>query len=197
MDINVIASISLSLFLLMDPIGNIPIFISVLKKVKPSRQKFIIFRELIIALIVIIFFNFLGEYLLDLLKVSQPTIQIAGGIILFLISLKMIFPPIRGANHVEEENHEPFIVPLAIPFVAGPAVLAAVMLMHRSTPTSIMLISIFVAWVATTIILISSSFLQKLLGSRGITACERLMGLILILIAAQMFLEGLVLFLNR
>jgi small neutral amino acid transporter SnatA (MarC family) len=93
-----IASLSLALFLLMDPIGNIPIFISVLKKVKPKRQKIIIFRELIIALIIIIFFNFLGEYLLHLLKISQPTVQIAGGVILFLISIKMIFPPQKGAH---------------------------------------------------------------------------------------------------
>ncbi len=183
-----------SLFLLMDPVGNIPIFISVLKETEPKRQTWIIFRELMIALLVIIGFYFLGEYLLQMLRVEQYTVMIAGGLILFIIALRMIFP-----THVTEKDKngyhrekEPFIVPLAIPLVAGPAVLAAVMLYsHQSIPTMTAILAILIAWAVTTVILLSSNILKKVLHMRGILALERLMGLLLTLIAVQMFLEGL------
>ncbi len=185
-------SMAISLFLLMDAIGNVPIFIAVLKETTPKRQAWIIFRELIIALIIIIGFYFLGEYLLRFLQVEQYTVMIAGGLILFIIALRMVFP-----THVTEKTdvpkeREPFIVPLAVPLVAGPAVLAAVMLYsHQAIPMSIAIMAIIIAWVVTTIILLSSSFIKKVLGMRGIIALERLMGLLLTLIAVQMFLEGL------
>ncbi len=177
----------------MDPIGNIPIFLSVLKETNAKRQIKIIIRELIIALLIIICFYFIGEYLLQLLQVKHYTVMISGGIILFIIALRMIFP----MQHMMEKNgfrkdREPFIVPLAVPLVAGPAVLAAVMLYsHQDIPASITLTAIIIAWVASTIILICSNILKKILGMRGIIALERLMGLLLTLIAVQMFLEGL------
>lgn len=187
-----IVSISFSLFLLMDPIGNIPLFLSILKEIPPRRQRYIILRELIIALIVIILFNFLGDYLLSLLRVSQDTVQIAGGIILFMIALKMVFPAHKDIDVNGPHEREPFIVPLAIPLVAGPAVLAAVMLYAKQeTNKTVVIVSIVIAWFASTVILISSTILKKVLGWRGIIACERLMGLLLTLIAIQMFLEGL------
>ncbi len=192
-------SMAFAFFLLMDPIGNVPIFISILKDIDPVRQRKIIIRELIIALIIIIIFNFIGDALLKFLNVTMPTILISGGIILFLIALKMIFPVKRDPEVNSSHNKEPFIVPLAMPLVAGPAVLAAVMLysgQHENKPT-ILLGSIIIAWAASTIILLSSSFWKKLLGWRGLIACERLMGLILTLIAVQMFLEGVDLFLKQ
>ncbi len=185
-------AISFSLFLLMDPIGNIPFYISFLKGVEPRRQKVVIVRELLIALGVIILFSFLGNGLMDFLHVSSDTIQIAGGIILFLICLKMIFPSPTPPHH-EETAHftEPFIVPLAVPLVAGPSVLAAVMIYTRQeTDQLIMVGAILLAWSASLVILLASSYLKTLLGSRGILAMERLMGLILTLIAVQMFLSG-------
>ena len=183
---------AISLFLLMDPIGNVPIYLSILKEIPPKRQMWITFRELVIALLVIIGFYFVGEYLLELLQVQQYTVMVAGGIILFIIALRMVFPV-----HVKETNNhskdkEPLIVPLAIPLVAGPAVLAAVMLYsHQSIPILTAIMAIFAAWVVTTIILVASSGIKKILGMRGILALERLMGLLLTLIAVQMFLEGL------
>lgn len=183
---------AVSLFLLMDPIGNIPVFISVLKDISPARQRKIIFRELIIALFIIILFYFLGEYLLLLLKVKEYTVMIAGGIILFIIAINMIFP-----SHIKETNEynalkEPLIVPLAVPLVAGPAVLAAVMIYsHQPIPGVIALVAIVSAWILSMFILLAASGIKKLLGLRGIIALERLMGLLLTLIAIQMFLEGL------
>jgi multiple antibiotic resistance protein len=186
-------SLSISLFLLMDPIGNVPIFLSVLKETSIKRHFWIILRELIIALLVIIGFYFLGDYLLKSLQIKQCAVMIAGGIILFIIALRMIFP----ASHLaEKHNHrkegEPFIVPLAIPLVAGPAVLAAVILYsHEAIPATVTLSAIFLAWIASTAILLCSSIIKKFLGMKGIIALERLMGLLLTLIAVQMFLEGL------
>lgn len=187
-----IFSLSISLFLLMDAIGNVPIFISVLKELEPNRQRKIIFRELILALGIIIAFYFIGNYLLSLLNISQQAVLISGGIILFIIGLKLVFPPHGEESFKIEGGKEPFLVPLAVPLVAGPAVLATVMLYsHQKLPIWNVLTAILIAWAATTLILISSIPLKKLLGERGLVACERFTGLILIMIAVQMALNGL------
>jgi multiple antibiotic resistance protein len=190
-------SIAFSLFLLMDSIGNIPLYISFLKKLHPKRQRMVIFRELIIALCIIICFNFLGDGLMKFLHVENDTIQIAGGIILFLICLKMIFPPPVDANENLPHETEPFIVPLAVPLIAGPSVLAAVMIYSKQQTSWVMVGAILIAWTASLIILLSSSYLKEILGWRIIIALERLMGLILILIAVEMFLGGLGTFMAR
>ncbi len=191
-------SMAFALFLLMDSIGNVPIFVSILKDIDPARQRKIIFRELLIALLIIVTFNFLGDALLSFLNVKIATILISGGIILFLIALKMIFPAKPNPDLQLPQDKEPFIVPLAIPLVAGPAVLAAVMLYSGQHKDGLVTLgAIAIAWAASTLILLSSSFWKKLLGWRGLVACERLMGLILTLIAVQMFLQGLDIFLKQ
>lgn len=191
-------SIAFSLFLLMDSIGNVPLYLSVLKNLDPKRQRIVILREMIIALVIIILFMFLGDGLMTFLQISESTIQISGGIILFLICLKMIFPSKETPQESIPINEEPLIVPLAVPLVAGPAVLAAVMIYSRQEPHYWELIeAIFIAWFASLIILLSSSYLKKILGRRGLTALERLMGLILILISVQMFLTGLNRFMHQ
>jgi len=182
----------------MDPIGNIPLYIALLKGLPAKRQKIIIVREMVIALLVIILFNFIGEGLMHFLHVGHDTIQIAGGLILFLICLKMIFPPrINAINALSSsEDAEPFLVPLAIPLIAGPSTLAAVMIYARQETSGVMIGAILIAWFASLIILLAAPYLQKLLSPRGILAMERLMGLILILIAVQMFLSGVSAFLQ-
>lgn len=187
-----ILATAFSLFLLMDSIGNIPLYLSLLKNFDEKRQRAIILRELIIALIVIILFMFLGDALMSFLQISDSTIQIAGGVILFLICLKMIFPSKDDPQERIPLDQEPLVVPLAVPFVAGPAVLAAVMIYSRQNGSYwSMILAIIIAWFASLVILLASSFLKNILGWRGITALERLMGLVLILIAMQMFLSGL------
>ncbi len=183
-----------ALFLLMDPIGNIPLFIAILKDIPRKRQTQIILRELLIALVIMVLFNYLGDFLLSALQVTQYSILISGGIILFLIALKMIFPTKNDAELNPTGEKEPFIVPLAIPLVAGPAVLAAIIL-YSKTGSGPTIVAIIAAWIVSTLILLSSSFLNKIMGRRGILACERLMGLILTMVAIQMFLEGLAQFL--
>jgi multiple antibiotic resistance protein len=189
-------SMAFSLFLLMDSIGNIPLFISILKGIPHKRQMQIILREMVIALVIMILFNYLGDFLLDALQVTQYSVLISGGIILFLIALKMIFPT-KESEHTSTADKEPFIVPLAVPLVAGPAVLAAIILYSRQETGSMSsVLAIAAAWIVTTLILLSSTFLNKIMGQRGILACERLMGLVLTMIAIQMFLEGLAQFLT-
>lgn len=190
--------IAFSLFLLMDSIGNIPLYISFLKRVPQKRQRIVICRELLIALFIMIFFSFLGNGLMRFLHIHCDALQIAGGIILFLLCLKMIFPVPHDANGELPHDAEPFIVPLAVPLVAGPAVLAAVMIYAEEEASSFVMVgAILIAWLASLIILLSSSFLKSILGWRGITALERLMGLILILIAVEMFMNGVKTFMLR
>jgi multiple antibiotic resistance protein len=182
----------------MDPIGNIPLYIALLKDLDPKRQKIVICREMFIALVVIVIFTFIGEGLMNFLHVGNDTIQIAGGLILFLICLKMIFPPLVKENHaLLQEEREPFLVPLAIPLIAGPSTLAAVMIFARQESSFSLIGSILIAWTASLVILLAATNLQKILGARGILAMERLMGLILILIAVQMFLSGVTIFLHH
>jgi MarC family membrane protein len=193
-----ILSMAFSLFVLMDPVGNIPIFLAVLKEVPPRRQPVIILRELVLALIIILLFYFIGDGILTAFHVTQDAVMISGGIILFLVALKMIFPVAKDAEPTHPHDKEPFLVPLAVPMVAGPAVLAVVMLYsHQATGHVTVVSAILIAWIVSTLILLASSLLKKLLGWRGITACERLMGLVLTLIAVQMFLEGIKVFMGR
>ncbi len=181
----------MTLLLIMDPLGNIPLFLSVLKNVAPERRRTILIREIFFAYIVLLSFFFLGKYLLDLLSLQQETISIAGGIILFLIALRMIFPPERDMLADAPEG-EPFIVPLAIPLIAGPSTLAALLLL-RSEPgrTTEVLLAMTIAWAVAAIILFSSTLFYRVLKQRGLIAMERLMGMLLVMVAVQMFLNGL------
>lgn len=184
-------SISLSLFLLMDPIGNIPVYISLLKEITSKRSMWIIFREMAFALIIIFLFAFFGRGLLSVLDVTQDAVYIAGGVVLFMISVKMIFPEKTSVADSLFREGEPFIFPLAVPLVAGPSVLAAVMIYSKQVETQMTLyLAICIAWVISMLILLSSAYLKKWLGNRGISALERLMGLVLMLIAINMFLDG-------
>ena len=188
-------SISFSLFLLMNPFGNIPLYISLLKGIPPIRQRQIIVREMLIALFVMIIFIFIGKVLLQFLQISQATVMLSGGMILFLISLKMVFPPEEKKSEKDlAKITEPFIVPLAIPLVAGPTILSAVILYSHQANNFIMIGAISIAWAFVFLLLYFSPFLTKSLGERGITAIERLAGLIMVMIAIQMFLGGIALF---
>ncbi len=188
-------SMAFTLFLLMDPIGNIPIYLAILQKIDGRRKLWIIFREKIIALIVIIVFAYFGDDFLKSLGISHEAIFLAGGIVLFIMALKLTFPEDGSLLDSLAIDGEPLVFPLAIPLVAGPSVLAAVMIYsHQLENVSVLYIAIGIAWVGSTIILLGSTFLQKILGIRGIKAMERLMGLILMLIAINMFLKGVILF---
>jgi len=192
-----IASAALLLFLILDPLGNIPIFLSLLRKLPPHRQRVVLARELLIALGVLMAFLWGGKYALELMHLRQESVSIAGGIVLFLIGIRMIFPPPEGLMG-EIPDGEPFIVPMAIPLVAGPSGMAAVMLMGSNDPARLddWSLALLIAWGATAAILFSATMLYKWLGIRALTALERLMGMLLVAISVQMFLDGLATYLR-
>jgi multiple antibiotic resistance protein len=187
-----IASAAILLFLVMDPLGNIPVYLSALKAVDPSRQRHIVARELLIAYGILVVFLFAGKFILGLLHISDPALSIAGGIVLFLIAVRMVFPSSEWTLD-EHLTGEPFIVPLAVPYVAGPSALAAVMLLMSREPSRWpeWWAALSAAWVACAVILIFGSRLSRVFGQRGLIAMERLMGLVLVAVAVQMFLVGL------
>lgn len=185
-------SAALLLFFVMDPLGNVPLFLSALKAVDPARRTWVVARELLVAYGLLVAFLFVGRPLLDTLHISEPALTLAGGIVLFLIALRMVFPGVHGAL-AEESDGEPFIVPLAIPYVAGPSALATVLLLASSQPERHVdwFLAISGAWVATAAILLCGAGLARVLGTRGLTAVERLMGMVLVASAVQMALDGL------
>jgi len=185
-------STALLLFLVMDPVGNIPPFLTVLRNVDPTRRRKIIIRELTIALAVLMFFLFFGPFILKLLQIKGPALSIAGGIILFMIAIKMVFPVVEEAHTITERD-EPFIVPLAIPLVAGPSAIAMVLLLMTREPERWLewVLALVFAWIVCSAILLLSNKLSDLLGHKGLLAMERLMGMILTTVAVQMFITGL------
>jgi small neutral amino acid transporter SnatA (MarC family) len=187
-----IASAALMLFLILDPLGNIPVFLSLLRALPPARQRIVLARELLIALGVLCAILWGGKYGLELMHLRQESVSIAGGIVLFLIGIRMIFPPPEGLMG-EIPDGEPFIVPMAIPLIAGPSGMAAVMLMGSTDPGRLddWSIALLIAWAATAAILFSATILYRFLGPRVLTALERLMGMLLVAISVQMFLDGL------
>jgi len=180
------------LFLVMDPVGNVPLFVSVLTEVDRRRWAAIIVREHLIALAVLAAFLFFGPLVMRTLMIGEPSLSIAGGIILFLIALRMIFPPAEGIFGKSPEG-EPLVVPLAVPFIAGPSTMATILLMMSREPWQWLqwLVSLVAAWCLSLAVLLSASRLHRWLGARGLSALERLMGLLLTAVAVQMFVSGM------
>ena len=190
-------SAALLLFLILDPLGNIPVFLGLLKPLPAHRRRIVLARELLIALGVLFVFLWVGKYVLEAMHLRQESVSIAGGIVLFLIGLKMIFPTPEGMFG-DLPDGEPFIVPMAIPMVAGPSGMAAVMLFGTQEPDRMLdwTLALVIAWFGTAAILVSATYLYKVLGMRVRTAIERLMGMLLVAISVQMLMDGVSAFLG-
>ena len=180
------------LVIIMDPIGNVPVFLSVLKNVPIERRRKIIIRELLIALFILLFFLFIGRYILQSLQIAESSLGIAGGIMLFLIAIKMIFPGVN-AMVIHDEVHEPLVVPLAVPLIAGPSAIAAVILFMAQEPDRWVewTFVVFIACLISGVILVSSETLGRKLGNRALIAIERLMGIILVMVSVDFILDGI------
>jgi small neutral amino acid transporter SnatA (MarC family) len=191
MDISFISAVVI-LLLVMDPVGNIPLFISALRQVEPARRGRVILRECLIAFAVLLLFAFLGSTILGVLGLSDSALAIAGGIILFLIALRMIFRHPEGIFGIGAGG-EPFIVPLATPAIAGPAAIATVMLLVSRAPQRTLewSLAVTVAMLVTAVVLSAAERIAKLAGEPALAAFERLMGLILTAIAVEMLLRGI------
>jgi MarC family membrane protein len=183
-------SATILLVLITDPIGNIPIFANALKNVPPERRARVILREISIAFVLLLTFMFVGESFLRVMNLSELALQIGGGVILFLIALRMVFPPPAGA--VEEQMGEPLIVPLAVPAIAGPSALATVLLLVSQQPERRLewIGALCVTMLISAIVLVSAERIQRVIGTRLVTAIERLMGLVLVSVAIEMMLRG-------
>jgi MarC family membrane protein len=184
-------SATVLLILITDPIGNIPIFVNALKDVRPERRPWVILREVLIAFILLLSFMFVGEGFLRVMGLSQVSLQIGGGVILFLIALRMIFPPLQA--DVAEELGEPLIVPLAIPAIAGPSALATVLLLVSQAPGRRLewIGALCVTMVVSAVVLVLAERIQRVGGARFVIALERLMGLVLVAVSIEMMLRGI------
>jgi len=188
-----LASAVVILLLVMDPLGNIPLFVSLLKNVAPERRKRVILRECAIAFGLLLFFVFFGRWILDLLGLSDASLNIAGGVILFLIALRLVFKHPEGVFGADALDAEPFIVPLAIPSIAGPSAIATVILLVSRAPERMTdwILALAIASAVTLVLLLASERIARLLGLRGLAAVDRLMGLILTAIAVEMLMKGI------
>jgi multiple antibiotic resistance protein len=187
----------LTLFLIINPLGNMKHFLTLLEGLKSKRQCFVIAREMILALITMFVFSFFGEHIAGAFDLKQTTIYLASGLILFLSAIKIIFPP-KEDFIPRLHGEEPFLVPIAIPIIASPALLATIMLFSQTEPLMWpMVVSILVAWGLSVLLLLASRPILKMVGQNGLVAIERLMGMILILISIQRFMEGVLLFMGE
>jgi len=186
-----IFSAAVLLLLVIDPFGNVPVVMAALGTSKPARRRRIVLRECVIAYAILLAFMLGGRTFLEWLQLSEESLAIAGGIILFLIALRMVFRHPEGLFG-DLPGAEPFIVPLAVPSIAGPSALATVMLMVSRNPSQqfAWIVALTAAMVVATIVLLASYRLQRVLGDRGMVAVERLMGLVLTALAVQMLLDG-------
>lgn len=182
-------SIAFAIFFVLNATGQIPLFLAMLGRYDQKRQMKIITRELVVALVILLLFTFFGEWILQILGISQAVIAAAGGILLFLISLSMIFPKPQSAQ--EALQHEPMIIPLAIPVITGPGAITTVMSFAHQTDRPMMVAAAaFCAWLPSLIILLLGSYIKKLLGDRGLMAVERLGGMLVCLIGINMATSG-------
>lgn len=184
-------SFAVTFFLVLDPFGNAPVFHAILSKVPEGQRKRVLARELLAALAILMSFLVFGRPLLGFLGLHAHTLSISGGIVLFLIALGMVFPA-RGMLGGDSGDDEPFIVPLAVPLFTGPSSIALLLLTSSRHPEQLPAISlaVFCAWLVAAVILWFSPVVLRFLGAKGSRAVERLMGLLLILVAVEMFLEG-------
>ena len=176
------------LFIVIDPVGLAPMIQGMLKKYSPAQQKAILTRELVFALSLLLLFFFSGKFLLNLLGLEPSTLSISGGILLFLVALGMVFPAkdMLSSSGRADGKDEPFIVPIAMPLMAGPS---------SQTPDSISQMTyagaIVTAWFLSGMVLFIAQKFLRLLGEKGTIALERMMGMVLIMISVQMFMNGL------
>ena len=190
-------SATILLILITDPIGNIPIFANALKHVAPERRARVILREVLIAFALLLTFMFIGQSFLRVMNLSELSLQIGGGVILFLIALRMIFPPPKMDS--AEPPGEPLIVPLAVPAIAGPSALATVLLLVSQAPEKRLewIAALCVTMTVSAVVLVLAERIQRVAGDRFVVALERLMGLVLVAVSIEMMLRGIKIFIKQ
>lgn len=189
------ATLALIFFLIMDPLGNISSYLSLVDHLDRKKRKTIVLREMLIALSFMLAFYLFGEYIFTIFGFSETTVRLTSGLILFLAAIKILFTSSDNPRANLPKGDDPLVFPLAIPLIAGPALLATIMLYaHLTQSNSEMLAAIFAAWGASISILFFAESIKKHLGEGGLIACERLIGMILVLLSVQRILEAILIF---
>ncbi len=189
-----IISTAILIFFILDPFGNVPLLLSILKNVDKQKHRKIIIREILLGFTILVIFLFFGEKFLNIFHLETQAITIAGGIIFFVIALKMIFPDPSGESMFSvKKDDDPLVVPIAMPMIAGPAALATLLVLAKTNSEHIgsLFVSLLLGWGLSSLVLLLSPFLYKLLKTKGLTALERLMGMLLLMMAVQMFIDGI------
>jgi MarC family membrane protein len=180
------------LLLVLDPFGSLPIFIPIMRGVVPERRAWVALREAGIAFVVLLAFMVFGESFLRVMRLSERSLEVAGGVILLMVAIRMIFGQ-GGSAYGAPEGPEPLIFPLAVPLLAGPSAMATVLLLASRQPDRVLdwAAALACAMVVAGIVLLLSDRIRKLLGDSVVSALEKLMGLVLTAIAVEMILAGL------
>jgi len=189
-------AIASTLFFVINPIGNTPFIVSLLAKFDEKKQRRILVRELILGFLLALFFIFAGEQFLAQLEISETTIGICGGVILFFIAMSLIFP--KPSGHSEGMEREPYLVPIATPVLSGPCLLTTVMLYSHQVENIVTLVAaVSLAWFVTSAIVMLAPTIQRLFGERGLIALERLMGMLLTFLSLDMLITSLIRFVQQ
>lgn len=189
-----IIQLALIFFIVTNPIGNSPTIIALIKDYTVKQQQKILFREAMFSMLLAIFFLFLGEIFLQCLSIQNYALTTSGGMLLFIVALKMIFASQEEAKE-EGPKQEPYIVPIATPLLSGAGLLTMIMLYSKQEANDIKIfLAILLAWIGVTIVLVTAPYLQIILGKRGLLALEQLMGMLLAMIAMEMIVQGSALF---
>lgn len=185
-----ILSTALLLFFILDPLGNIPLVLTLLKDMDKGRRQRVVIRECLIGLVILVAFLFGGDTFLSVFHLETEAVRIAGGLIFLLIGLKMVFPSADAPLFPADQ--EPLVVPIALPMIAGPSALATLLVLSHNNPNNQygLLAALLLAWGASTIILFSAPLLYRVLRKKGLIALERLMGMLLLILSVQMFIDG-------
>lgn len=181
------------LLLVLDPFGSLPIFISVMRNVAPERRNRVALREAAIAFGVLVVFMFGGQVFLSVMRLSERSLEVAGGVILLIIAIRMIFASGGEVYANDGKAREPFIFPLAVPLLAGPSAMATVLLLASRQPERLLhwIGALTVAMVVSGVVLLLADRIRKWIGGSMVSAIEKLMGLVLTAIAVEMILAGL------
>ena len=182
--------IAITFFIVSNPIGNSPTIVALIKDYPIAKQRMILLRECFFALMLAVFFLFLGETFLKSLQIQDYALTLSGGIILFILGLKMIFIN-RSEDNLTVTKQDPFIVPIATPMLAGGGLLAMLMLYAKEEQNNLkVLLALLIAWVGVTTVLVLAPYMQLFLGKRGLSAMEQLMGMLLCMISMEMIVNG-------
>lgn len=199
MDASDLITAFVALFVIIDPIGLTPLFAALTQGDPQSRRRAVGVRACLVALFILSLFTIFGEAVLGFVGISMPAFRIAGGILLFLTALDMLFERRTKRREdkadEEEEGDDPSVFPLAIPLIAGPGAIATVILLAGRDPGLPGILSTIGVTVAVLLVVfalfLTAGLLERLLGRVGINVVTRLLGMLLAALSVQFVLDGL------